>query len=184
MVLSCAPFCALLGLLERERWLKAGQKCTPVRHAAIARTLFRKTRGSRDPFMKEHNYAGSILSRCCRSDQCPQQTHVGRWRHDRSTCTAFAPWLENWSRVNPCTMSRRAACSLKQLHLWPMSCERSRFGAGRAALAPSDGDAAAADPLARRFAGGMFTEQRRSTGRNECGTSAMHCESRTGGKSP
>ena len=42
--------------------------------------------------------------------------------------------------------------------LWPMSCERSRFGAGRAALAPSDG-LAAAIPLARRFAGGMLQNE-------------------------
>ena len=73
--------------------------------------------------------------------------------------------VENCSHASCCTMPRRAACELKQLHLWRRSCERSRrIGSNgaepfppvaAAGPAPSAVAVSSSLPLARlRFEGG------------------------------
>ena len=71
-------------------------------------------------------------------------------------------------------MPRRATSGLKLLHLSSRSCDRSRFGAGRAAFATSDGHAATVLLLTRLVMNGVVSSRSRSATQRMCPPLRLH----------
>ena len=142
LLLRC---CCIAGLAGTRKMAECASNCTPVHHVAFARTLFRKTRGAGDTFMKWHverngthfrgNYSLTLNAHNRRIPIVGATTavharhlHHGRelgqsqLLHSVTACRSTCGRCLASTNPNPTPCTREHAISISYLHHTPTNC--------------------------------------------------------------